>query len=91
MTFTASRLDCDVAREVAQQRAWTIIGEFVDRGVSGAKDRRPQLDAMMARIRRGGVDLLAVWRYVRFARSVRHLVLTLDELRRSSSSYIAGS
>jgi len=31
------------------------VGEFVDRGISGTKDRRPQLDEMMTRVRRGGV------------------------------------
>jgi DNA invertase Pin-like site-specific DNA recombinase len=58
-----------------------VVGEFVDRGVCGSKDRRPQLDLLMDKVHRGGVDVVAVWKFDRFARSVRHLVLALDEFR----------
>jgi DNA invertase Pin-like site-specific DNA recombinase len=34
-------------REFAAKRGWQVAGEFVDIGVSGSKDSRPQLDAMM--------------------------------------------
>jgi len=45
-------------REFAAKRGWQIEGEFVDVGVSGSKDSRPQLDAMMrlAKTRQAGRD-----------------------------------
>src|ERR1700759_2017813 len=42
-------------REVAERRGWTVIKEFTDAGISGAKrrDQRPALDAMLKAAARG--------------------------------------
>src|SRR5437762_1020664 len=66
-------------REYAVNRGFTIIDEYVDVGISGSKDRRPHLDRMMADARQRRFDLVLVWRFDRFARSVRHLILALEE------------
>ncbi len=68
-------------RAVAAQRGWRVAGEFVDAGVSGSKDRRPALDRLMADARAGRVDVVAVWRFDRFARSTRHLLDALETFR----------
>ena len=73
-------LQLDELRLVAVQRGWNPI-EYVYDGVSGAKDSRPALDRMMADARAGKLDLVAVWRFDRFARSTKHLLVALDELR----------
>ncbi len=62
-------------------RNWKIEAEFKDEGISGTKQTRPQLEKMMMGIRRGLYDVLLVWSYDRFARSMIHLVTTLDQLR----------
>lgn len=54
--------------------------EYVDEGVSGAKESRPALDALLRDARRRKFDLLIVWKLDRLGRSLRHLILTLDEL-----------
>jgi DNA invertase Pin-like site-specific DNA recombinase len=82
-------MQIDELRRVSEQRGWTVVGEYVDVGYSGLKDRRPQLDALMKHVHRGGVDLVAVWRFDRFARSVRHLVLALDEFRSRGIDFIS--
>jgi DNA invertase Pin-like site-specific DNA recombinase len=51
--------------------------EYVDTGVSGAQRRRPQLDALMVDARRRRFDAVLVWKFDRFARSVKHLVDSL--------------
>jgi DNA invertase Pin-like site-specific DNA recombinase len=61
------------------------VREYVDRGVSGAKERRPQLDELMADAAKGRRDFQAVIvsKFDRFARSVEHLLKalkTFDEL-----------
>src|SRR5437868_13558345 len=66
-------------REYAQHRGMHIAGEFVDVGISGAKDRRPELDRLMADARRRRFDVVLVARFDRFARSTKHLVLALEE------------
>ena len=74
-------LQLDGLRRLAEQRHWEIVGEYVDLGISGSKDRRPQLDAMLKDLHRGKANAVAIWKLDRLARSVRHLVLLADELR----------
>src|SRR5207344_3447398 len=66
-------------REYASNRGLTVTAEYVDKGVSGAKDSRPQLDALMKDSRAGRFDGIIVWKFDRFARSTRHLVTALEE------------
>ena len=60
-------------REYCERRGRTVSGEYVDTGVSGSKDRRPQLDRMMADAKRRKGDVVLVWKLDRFGRSLRHL------------------
>lgn len=76
-------------REHCQRRGWQIVGEYVDAGVSGAKERRPQLDRLMADCRRRRVDAVLVYRYDRFARSLRQLVNALEEFRSLGIEFIS--
>ena len=71
-------LQLDELRQVAAQREWVISSEYVDAGVSGTKDRRPQLDRMVKDAKAGRFDLVVVFKLDRLARSLRHL-LTLSE------------
>ncbi|MBL9028171.1 MAG: recombinase family protein [Myxococcales bacterium] len=82
-------LQLDGLRRLAEQRGWVITGEFVDHGISGAKDRRPELDKLMAAVHKGKLDVVACWRFDRFARSVRHLVLALDEFRAKGIDFVS--
>ncbi len=66
-------------REYCTRRGWEIAGEYVDTGVSGARERRPELDRMLATCHRRQVDAVVVYRYDRFARSLRQLVNALCE------------
>lgn len=66
-------------REYCQRRGWEIAGEYVDAGVSGAKDSRPELNRLMVAAKRRLFDAVIVYRYDRFARSLRQLVNALSE------------
>ncbi len=68
-------------RAHAAQRGWQVVEEFVDRGISGAKERRPALDRLMKAAWAGHVQVVLVWRFDRFARSVKHLVAALETFR----------
>ncbi len=67
-------------RKYVKLRNWAIYQEYVDRGVSGAKESRPALDKLMKDARKRKFDILLVWRFDRFARSTKHLVTALEEL-----------
>jgi DNA invertase Pin-like site-specific DNA recombinase len=61
----------------------------VDVGESGAKDSRPQLNELMAAARKRHFDAVIVWRFDRFARSTKHLLLALEEFRSLGIQFIS--
>jgi DNA invertase Pin-like site-specific DNA recombinase len=67
-------------REYCSRRDWQIIAEYVDEGISGSRERRPQLDRLMADAHRRKFDAVLVWKIDRFGRSLRHLVNALADL-----------
>ena len=67
-------------REYCQRRGFVIAGEYVDNGISGTKERRPQLDRLIEAARKRRVDLVIVWKLDRFGRSLKQLVMALEEL-----------
>lgn len=69
-------------RAAAARMGWEVVGEFVDRGISGAKGRkdRPRLDAMLKGVARKDFDLVAAWSVDRLGRSLIDLVGLLQEL-----------
>ncbi len=74
-------MQLDVLREFAGRRGLELVAEFVDHGASGARERRPALDELMDAARKRTFDVVLVYRFDRFARSVRHLVTALDEFQ----------
>lgn len=75
-------------RRYVELRGWTAH-EYVDEGVSGAKDRRPALDALLRDARRRRFDVLVCWRLDRLGRNLRHLILLLEELQALGVSFIS--
>lgn len=73
-------LQLDALRSAAEQRGWDVVAEHVDHA-SGARASRPGLDEIRALARSGRLDLIAVWRLDRLARSVRNFVDLAEELR----------
>ena len=82
-------LQVDELRQVAKQRGWNVVGEFIDEGVSGSKASRPALDKLMAAARAGKIDIVCVWRFDRFARNTQHLLSALDEFRLLNVSFLS--
>lgn len=76
-------------RQFAQARGWTIIGEYVDSGVSGAKDSRPELNRLMLDAKRRRFDVVLVWKLDRFGRSLRHLVNALAEFESLNIAFVS--
>ena len=65
-------------QQFAEARGWHVAGTYIDDGVSGAKDSRPDLNRLMADAHKRCFDVVAVWRFDRFARSVSHLLRALE-------------
>jgi DNA invertase Pin-like site-specific DNA recombinase len=75
-------------RRYVGARGWSAV-EYVDRGVSGAKDRRPALDQLLADARRRKIDVLLCWRLDRLGCDLRHLVTLLDELQAVGVGFVS--
>ena len=90
-TMNGQNADMQVAelREYVARRQWQTVGEFVDEGVSGAKESRPALNRLMAECRKRRVDAVVVYRYDRFARSLRQLVNALEEFRALGIDFVS--
>src|ERR1035438_3116593 len=67
-------------RDLAVKRGYEVVVEYADRGISGAKARRPGSDALMADARHHKFDIVFVAVFDRIARSTRHFLQVLDEL-----------
>jgi DNA invertase Pin-like site-specific DNA recombinase len=75
--------------DYCHRRGWEISGEYVDVGICGAKEQRPGLDRLLAECRKRRVDAVVVYRYDRFARSLRQLVNALEEFRALGVEFVS--
>jgi DNA invertase Pin-like site-specific DNA recombinase len=75
-------------RDYCKARGMTDVQEFVDI-CTGSKDRRPELDKLMELARKRLIDNIVVWKMDRFGRSLKHLVLAIDELNSLGVSFIS--
>ena len=75
-------------REMAKERGYEIVSEYSDK-ISGAKQKRPGLDQLMADASRHKFDVVLVWAFDRMARSVRHFLEILDELNHLNIEFVS--
>jgi DNA invertase Pin-like site-specific DNA recombinase len=75
-------------RQLVEQRGWTLHRVYSDR-MSGARADRPGLSALLEDARRGAFDVVIVWRFDRFARSVEQLVSSLAEFRALGIGFVS--
>ena len=75
-------------RQLVQQRGWILARVYSDR-LSGAKTDRPGLNSLMQDARRGLFDVVLVWRFDRFARSIEQLVLALAEFKARGMDFVS--
>jgi DNA invertase Pin-like site-specific DNA recombinase len=78
-------------REYAERCGWTVASEYVDIGISGTKETRPQLDRLVADAHRGRFDAVVVWKFDRCARSVSHLLRVLEIFKAHGIEFVSFS
>jgi DNA invertase Pin-like site-specific DNA recombinase len=78
-------------RQFAEARGWSAAGEYIDAGVSGAKDSRLELNRLMADAHKRRFDVVCVWRFDRFARSVSHLLQALETFKALGIDFVSYS
>src|SRR6202140_5416032 len=75
--------------EFCERRGWTLVPEYVDVGISGTKEKRPALDRLMADAHKRKFDVVVVWRFDRFARSVSHLLRALETFNALGIAFVS--
>jgi DNA invertase Pin-like site-specific DNA recombinase len=76
-------------REYCLRRGWPLVSEYVDVGISGAKERRPQLDRLIAGAHKRKFEVIVDWKFDRFARSVSHLLRALETFRALGVEFVS--
>ena len=76
-------------REYASRRGWTITSEYVDHGVSGSKESRPQQNRLTEDAHRRAFDAVLVWKIDRYGRSLKHLVNSLADLSAYGVAFVS--
>jgi DNA invertase Pin-like site-specific DNA recombinase len=75
--------------DYAKLRNWAVYKIYSDKGVSGATERRPALDALLDDCRRRKIDVVVVWKFDRFARSLKQLLNALELFRKLGISFVS--
>src|SRR5712675_1015283 len=75
--------------EYCQRRGWEVVQEYVDVGISGGKEKRPELDKLLADAHKRHFDAVVVWRFDRFARSVSHLLRALETFKSLGIEFVS--
>jgi DNA invertase Pin-like site-specific DNA recombinase len=76
-------------RQFVEARGWSFVGDYVDEGVSGTKDKRPALDRLMSDAHKRKFDVVVCWRFDRFARSVSHLLRALETFNALGIAFVS--
>jgi DNA invertase Pin-like site-specific DNA recombinase len=82
-------LQFDGLRDYATRAGLDIVQDYCDVGVSGRREGRPQLNALMASARNREIDCVLVWKFDRFARSTRHLLAALEEFNHLGVRFVS--
>ena len=75
--------------EYCARRGWKVAGQYIDVGISGAKEKRPELSRLMADAHRRKFDAVIVWKFDRFARSVSHLLRALETFKALGIEFVS--
>jgi DNA invertase Pin-like site-specific DNA recombinase len=73
------------------RRGWTVVDEYVDSGISGGVEKRPNLDRLTGDAHKRRFDVIVVWKFDRFARSVSHLLRALETFRSLGIEFVSFS
>src|ERR1700730_16133112 len=76
-------------KEYIQRRGWPLHKIYKDAGISGAASRRPGLDELMKDCRRRAIDVVVVWNFDRFARSLKTLISGLELCRAFGIDFVS--
>jgi len=75
-------------REYVQGRGWVSHKIYRDK-ITGATAQRPGLDELLQDCRRQAIDVVVVWKFDRFARSLKNLIAGLELCRALGIDFVS--
>ena len=92
-TEQSTRVQESELKEYVQRRGWLVHKIYRDQAISGTRSSRPALDELMAdcRRRKAAIDVVLVWKFDRFARSLRQLVNAFEEFRQLGINFVSAT
>ena len=76
-------------RDYCQRTNYKIVEEYLDNGISGAKDSRPAFNKLMENIRAGKINCVMVYKLDRIGRSLQHLLNLFEEFKNRGVEFIS--
>lgn len=76
-------------QEYVAARGWEVYKVYDDAGHSGAKSSRPSLNRLMDDAKKRKFKAVLVWKFDRFARSLKHLVTALEEFNELGIDFVS--
>ncbi len=76
-------------REYVQRRGWVPHKIYRDKGISGGQASRPGLDELLKDCRRRAIDVVVLWKFDRFARSLKNLIAGLELCRALGIDFVS--
>jgi DNA invertase Pin-like site-specific DNA recombinase len=76
-------------REYVKRRGWKVQKIYRDQGISGSNSNRPALNELLRDCRQGAFDVLVVWKFDRFARSLKQLISGLELCRAFGIDFVS--
>jgi len=77
--------------DYAARRGWEIEAVYKDEGISGARPSRPGLSKLFSDCKRGKIDVVLVWKFDRFARSLTQLLQALMLFKALGISFVSST
>jgi len=84
-------MQLEILKQYSERRGFTIVEVYNEVGISGAIEKRPELDRLMADAKKRKFDVVLVFKFDRFARSTTHLLKALEEFRALGIDFISYS
>ena len=76
-------------RSFCQYKGWEIVEVYVDKGVSGTKSSRPELNRLMEDAKSNKFQAVIVWKFDRFARNAKHMLHALEVFQQHGVTFVS--
>lgn len=76
-------------RQFVELKGWEIVSVYEDKGFTGSNSNRPAFNRILADSKSRKIDMIAVWKLDRFSRSLRDLVVTLEDLGEMGVGFVS--